>query len=442
MSAGAAMAYPRRALRTTLAVPSVPSPAEIPAGRRIALLLTDLNGGGVQKMTLALAGALAARGHHVEIVLYERSGVLGVEIPPEVTVHHLQATASRFAGRLAPIGADPLAFPRLLLPVLLPRKPLRGLKYLPALAEYLERQRPDALISAAPNCNLAAVWAKRLARVPTRVLISERTAPSEMLSKSKNWRARFLPGLMQRTYQQADVIVAVSRALADNLAAVTGIPRTRIKAIYNPVVGPEIAEAAAVAPSHPWFAPDQPPVILAVGRLSDQKDYPTLIQAFAEVRRSRHVRLVIFGAASDAQKTAQRRGELTALATELGVGEDVDVPGFTANPYSYMARAAALVLSSRYEGLPGVLIQAMACGCPVVSTDCPSGPAEILEGGRYGPLVPIGDVPALAAALVQVLDTPLDAETLKRRADDFSVDHAVDGYLDALFRPNTAKVGA
>lgn len=434
MNVGAAIAYPIQRLRSNRVAPAAEAAAaSMTAGRRIALLLTDLNGGGVQKMTLALAGGLAERGHFVEIVLYERSGVLGVQVPANVGMFHLEEAPRRFAGRLAPIRADPWALPRLLLPVLLPRKPLRGLKYLPALAAYLERTQPDALISAAPNCNLAAVWAKRLAGVKTRVLISERTAPSEMLTKSKNWRARFLPGLMQRTYQQADVIVAVSRALADNLAAVTGIPRQRIKAIYNPVVGREIDEAAKEPVAHPWFAFGQPPVVLGVGRLSDQKDYPTLIRAFAAVRAQQHIRLVIFGAASDESKTDLRRAEIMALAQELGVGADVDAPGFTPNPYAHMARSAVLVLSSRYEGLPAVLIQAMACGCPVVSTDCPSGPAEILEAGRYGPLVPIGDVDALASALADVLANPLDAATLRHRADDFTVDHAVDGYLDALF---------
>ena len=145
------------------------------------------------------------------------------------------------------------------------------------------------------------------------------------------------------------------------------------------------------------------------------------------------MRLVIFGAAKDQAKTEQRRGEIKALAEELGVGADVDAPGFTANPFAYMARAGLFVLSSRYEGLPGVLIQAMATGCPVVSTDCPSGPMEILEAGRWGPLVPVGDVTAIAAAIRQVLDNPLPPATLKQRAREFSVERAVQRYSEVLF---------
>ena len=141
---------------------------------------------------------------------------------------------------------------------------------------------------------------------------------------------------------------------------------------------------------HPWLEAGQPPVILAVGRLSTQKDYPSLIRAFAMVRAKRQARLVILGAGRDQHKTEQRQEEIASLARELGVGDDVDAAGFAANPFAYMSRSAVLALSSLYEGLPAVLIQAMACGCPVVSTDCPTGPREILEDGRYGPLVPVG----------------------------------------------------
>jgi glycosyltransferase involved in cell wall biosynthesis len=402
------------------------------ARRRIGLLLTDLNGGGIQKMTLALGQGLANRGHEVQLILYERGGPFALEVPPGIQVHYLKPIP-RLLGRLIPFRADPAASLRMLLPVLLPWKPIRGLEFLPALAGHLRRSRLDALISAAPNCNLEAVWARRLAGVATRVLVSERSAPSEMLSKAKNWRSRFLPGLMNRTYQQADVIVAVSQELRDNLAAVANIPKQRIKAIYNPVVGPEVLEAAAASVTHPWFAPGQPPMILAVGRLSTQKDYPSLIRAFAMVRAKRHVRLVILGAGRDQQKTEQRQEEIASLAGELEVGADVHAAGFAANPYAYMARSAVLALSSLYEGLPAVLIQAMACGCPVVSTDCPSGPREILEDGRYGPLVPVGDVPALTAAIDTVLTQPPDKDLLRRRAQDFTVESSVDGYLQALF---------
>ena len=412
-------------------------PTEPPASaavrpRRIALLLTDLNGGGVQKMTISLAGALAERGHKVVIVLYSARGVLKSHLPPAVDLHPLKAS-SRVSARLTPIRADPLAFPRLLLPVILPRKPPPGLKYLPSLALFLRRYRPDALISAAPNCNLAAVWANRLAGGHSKVLISERTAPSKMLTKTSSWRMRFLPWLMHRTYQQADVIVAVSRALGDDLAAIARIPRRRIITIYNPVVGPDLAQRAAEPVDHPWFSPGSPPVVLSAGRLSAQKDFPTLVRAFAALRARCDARLVILGGATADDKTEARQQDLLALAESLGVVADMDLVGYRPNPYAFMARATVFAFSSAWEGFGNVLVEALACGCPVVSTDCPHGPAEILDGGRYGRLTPVGDDQAMAAALADTIQSPPDPSLLVRRAEDFTVERSVEGYLQALF---------
>jgi glycosyltransferase involved in cell wall biosynthesis len=414
-------------LQAVRAVPGQRRPA-----RRIALLLSDLNGGGVQKMTLALAAGLQARGHEVDLVLYRVAGELLPRIPLGVAVHELRPEAF-LQGRLGPLQADPLGFGHLLMPVLLTSRPSRGLVYLRSLASYLRERRPDALIAAVVHLNLEAVWAVRLAGVPTRVLVSERTAPSKMLAKD-SWRARFLPPLMRRAYQQADVIVAVSRALGDDLAGVTGISRERIVTIYNPVVGPDLDRLAREPVAHPWFAAGQPPVILSAGRLSPQKYFPTLVRAFARLRRDRPARLVILGAATGSDgKTGQRTSELKALAETLGVADDLDLLGFTHNPYAFMARARLFALSSAYEGFGNVLVEAMACGCPVVSTDCPTGPAEILDQGRHGPLVPVGDDAALAQAMTRVLRASPDPDALRRRAAEFSVERSVDHYLGALF---------
>ena len=423
----------RRSL-TELTEHFVPSPVASAAAthRHIALLLTDLNGGGVQKMTLSLAGGLIERGHSVTLVLYSAHGALRSQVPDGAAVRHLTRSAQVWA-RLGPLLADPLGLPSLLRPVIFPKKPPPGLSFLRSLAQYLRHERPDALISAAPSCNLAAVWAKRLSGARTIVLVSEHTAPSKMLAKTSTWRVRHLPPVMRRAYQQADVIVAVSHGLGDDLADLTGIPRDRIRTVYDPVVGNGLTALADEPLDHPWFAPGQPPVILTAGRLSAQKDFPTLLRAFARVRQSREARLVILGAATDDTKTEVRQGRLLATAASLGVASDVALLGFVANPYAYMARAALFVLSSAWEGFGVVLAEAMACGCPVVSTDCVSGPAEILDGGRYGPLVPVGDDAALAAAIQAVLDNPPDPELLRRRAKQFTVGLSVDGYLRALF---------
>jgi len=187
-------------------------------------------------------------------------------------------------------------------------------------------------------------------------------------------------------------------------------------------------EKAKAPLDHPWFAPGAPPVVLGVGRLAPQKDFPTLIRAFARVRAERAARLMILGDG----KTPDRRAELLALADELGVAEEVALPGFQPNPFAYMARASLFVLSSAWEGLPGVLVQALACGCPVVSTDCPSGPAEILEQGQYGRLVAVGDEVALADAMRSTLDNPPERDRLRDRGAAFSVDLSIDRHLEVL----------
>jgi glycosyltransferase involved in cell wall biosynthesis len=317
--------------------------------------------------------------------------------------------------------------------VLLAWRPHQRLPHLPPLVRYLRAERPDALFSAMPMPNLLAVWARRLAKVPTRVLVSERNTLSAMIDGSRRWRDRGLPQLLGRGYRLADGIVAVSDGVADDLANRSGLPRARITTVYNPVITAELTAMADQPVAHRWFRPSAPPVVLGVGSLSGRKDFPTLIRAFARVRAQRDCRLVILGQAMSPKKTLDQRNRLIALAASLGVAADVDLPGFAANPFAYMARARAFVLSSVYEGLPGVLIQALACGCPVVSTDCPSGPAEILDGGRFGAMVPVGDDAAMAAAIMATLDRPIAADTLRERASLFRVERAVDRYVDLMF---------
>ncbi len=228
----------------------------------------------------------------------------------------------------------------------------------------------------------------------------------------------------------ADAIVAVSEGVADELARHTGLPRKQIVVIHNAVVSDAVLAKAAEPVPHPWFAPGQPPVILGVGRLTEQKDFPTLIRAFARVRSERASRLVIVG---DGKPEA--RAALLRLASALGCADDLSLPGFTHNPFCYMANAGVFVLSSLHEGLPGVLIQALACGAPVVSTDCPSGPREILEAGRYGQLVDTGDDTAMAGAILAALRHGGDRAPRVARGRQFSVDRAVDRYLGLITQP-------
>jgi glycosyltransferase involved in cell wall biosynthesis len=395
-----------------------------PASRaRVALLFASLSGGGVERNMLQLAGAFLERGLAVDLVVGQAKGELLADVPPQARVVELRKRHLLRSGASG-IAAAPEALR--LLPRTRPLKPLW--RRLPALAGYLRSARPSTVLAAEPRYNAMAVWARRLSRLDCRVVLSEHIHASSHAAASP-WADQTVLPLLRRAYGKADAIVTASLGVADDLAARVGIPRDQITTIYNPVVAPNLPAKAREALDHPWFAAGQPPVILAAGRLQPQKDFASLIRAFARVRTGRPVQLVILGAGADSDYAVA----LKTLAAELGVSPHIEMPGFTHNPFAYMSRAAVFVLSSRYEGLGNVLIEALACGTPVVSTDCPSGPREILQDGQFGPLVPVGDVSALAQAIEKVLDDPPAAERLQARALQFTVEQAAEGYLDLLF---------
>ena len=385
-------------------------------------------------MRLHLAEAFTARGLKVELVLGERVGALADEVPLDLPTVEL-GRAGLLDARLAALRAAPGELGLLARPVLLTRKPPPTLPFLPGLARYLRHRRPRAVLAATPYENLEALRARRLARCSgrTRVVISEHNNIARNLLDSKEWSRRHLVALLRRAYPEAEGIVAVSNGVADQIAATTGLPRDRITTIHNPVVTPALLARAAQPTEEPWLAPGEPPLVMGAGRLVRQKDFPTLIRAFALARARRPpLRLLIAGGADSEPHTRARQAELMALASSLGVADAVRLPGHLRNPVALMARAALFVLSSRWEGFGNVLVEALACGTPVVSTDCPSGPAEILEGGRFGRLVPVGDAEALAEAILATLDQPTDPALLRSRAGDFTVDRAADSYLGLL----------
>ena len=400
----------------------------------IALFMSLLSGGGVQRTMLRLAAALDARGHRVDVVVCR----VNTPEPQRLVPAGVRLVALRRApsvrGRIAALQADPDGFRSLLRPVLLPLKSSNKLRYLPDLARYLSRERPQALLSAMTQPNLIAIWARRLAGVSTRIVVSERNMLSRYVANfERDWRWRYVPPLIGRTYAFADAVVAVSRAVADDLVATADLPSERIVAVPNPVVTAELLEQARSRPDHPWFVPNAPPIVLGVGRLVEHKDFATLLRAFAEVRAARPARLVILG-------DGPERAALQRLARELGVADAVDMPGWVDNPIGYMAGAGVLVLSSHWEGLPGVLIEALASGCPVVATDAPGGAAEILDHGAYGRLVPIADVRAMVAAIAETLAFPPDAERLRRRGSEFSVERAAHRYQELLLTSPAASL--
>jgi glycosyltransferase involved in cell wall biosynthesis len=356
------------------------------ARRAIAFFLPSLRAGGAERVVANLVQGIARRGLPVDLVLAAAEGAFLDQLPAAVRLIDLRAS--------------------------------RVLQTLRPLTRYLRRERPRILISSMHHANLVALWAARLAGQQTPVIVTVHNTLSQ--TPRRDLADRWIwPGLIRAFYPGARGIVAVSSGTADDLARAAKIPRERIQVIYNPVITPATAALARQVPDHPWFAHGQPPVILGVGRLTWAKDFSTLIRAFAQVRRRRPARLIIVG-------EGEERSALTSLAKELGVADDVAFPGFRADALAFMANSALFVLSSVSEALPTVLIEALAVGARVVSCDCPSGPREILQDGRLGALVPVGDVTAMSAAILDALDRParpVSLEPLARFTHDAAVDH-------------------
>ncbi|WP_415356751.1 glycosyltransferase [Halioglobus sp. Uisw_031] len=394
---------------------------------KIAVLLPSLEGGGAERSMLNLATGFLAKGREVDIVLCQAKGAFLDEIPAGATMIELEATGGLRARWIIARSNLQDFFVRLR-PVLLAKKTAPEVARIRSLQRYIVASQPDVILSALPYANLSAIWAKELSGSRVPVIVSERIALSSYCaapSNSRKWRWRYLPELVRRTYPKANRVVAVSDHVADELITTIGLHQDSVITVHNPVVDDNLRTRAQQPLEHPWFAQDEPPVILAAGRFTEQKDFATLIRAFAAVRADREARLVILG-------EGRLRDDLEQLVCTLGIQADVYMPGFVENPFQYMARASVLVLSSAYEGLPGVLIQALACGCPVVSTDCPGGSSEILEDGNYGALVSIGNADEMAKAVLAELDDPTPREILLRRAEDFSVERAVNNYLALL----------
>lgn len=358
----------------------------------VAIFLMDLRGGGAERVMLNLADGLSRAGLTVDLVLVQAIGEYMEMIPPRLNVVTL--------GRS------------------------RLFQALPALKQYLKTQRPKALISALEDTNIVAILAKSWAGVSTRMIVTVHNQLSQEVKHAQNWKRRLVPYCLRWIYPLADAVVGVSQGVVTDLWQF-GIPKDCTHAIYNPIITPAFLAQSPTVPPHPWFAPGSPPVILGVGRLNAQKDFVTLIRAFAMVREQCPARLVILGEGAE-------RSRLETLIVQLGIGAHVSLPGFVPNPCDYMAAAQVVALSSAWEGFGNVLVEAMAMGTPVVSTNCESGPAEILKNGHYGPLVPVQDAAAMATAIVSTLQHAPDPQLLQQRANDFSLDKVLRHYQQLL----------
>ncbi len=346
---------------------------------------------GAAHSLLTLARALADRGFQVDYVCWNTKGTLASKFPSNVHVIKLYA-------------------PNILFRLL-------------GLVRYLNRARPTAILSSMDFANVCTV-ARDIAKAQTKVIAIVHI-PYSYYFRMRGGKVRVLgPFLVRRLLSKADTIVAVSQGVAADLSTLTE-PGSNIVTIYYPFDTDEIQALGGQPLDHPWFAPGQPPVILGMGRLQQQKDFPTLIRAFQVVRQNSNSRLMILGEGSE-------RAGLESLVENLGLQGEVEMPGFIDNPCAYLSRSAVFVLSSVAEGFARVLVEALALGIPVVSTDCPSGPSEILERGTFGRLVPVGDADALAAAILETMAEDGRADKLRARAREFSIDASVDRYLEVM----------
>jgi len=365
--------------------------------QRIAIYIPSFGTGGVERMLVNLARGMVKLGIDVDFILNTRDAPYLDSLPKKVRIRPMSTPDTR--------------------------------KQLCWLVDYLHCTQPSILLSAKTVDDEIAIRARNLSPGRTRVFLRPATHFSERMRGQhrrllKNWRER---RQLRRLFLAADGIVAVSQGVTDDVIRISGIPEDKISIVPNPTITPESGELARADAPHPWL--EQPvPVIMGIGRFSRAKDFPILIRAFAVVRKKRNCRLIILG-------EGRREKKLRQLTESLGVKDAVDFPGFSTNPYSYLARASLFVLSSRWEGSPNVLVEALSLGIPVVATNCNSGPAEILQHGRYGPLVPVGDPKSLAEAMINVLDDPPDSAFLQQATTEYNYETSARGYLQAVGIP-------
>lgn len=364
--------------------------------RHVAILVASLDSGGAERVALNLAKALSATGVRTDLVVVRLRGSLLEDVPDFV--------------RVVDLGAR------------------RALTATPHFRTYLKAEAPDAVLAINYEVNITAALAMIGLAAPPRLTLSIHSAPSRYLHVGPPiWRA-IMWGASRLLYKRARHVVAVSEGVANDLRTLRWCDPAKIVTIYNPVIGPDTNALLLEAVDHPWIGDKTVPLIVTAGRLTAAKDYPLLLRAFAALLARRPVRLMIVG-------DGEVREALIRQIGALGIADQVAMVGFQKNPYPYLAAADLFVLSSAWEGFGNVLVEALAAGVPVVSTDCPHGPREILEGGRWGLLVPSGDEQELAKAMERALKLPKqqpDSAGRKRRAQEFSIDAAAQRYLRLL----------
>lgn len=358
----------------------------------VALFVPSLRGGGAERAMLDVARGLAERGLPAHLVLVRAEGPYMELLPAAV--------------RVVDLGAR------------------RALTSVLPLVRYLRSEAPSVMVATLPQASIVAFLASRLARADVRLVI-RRASHFTMEYVNSGLKHRFVMLLEKAILPIVDAVVVNSSGSAEDLRRRLG--STTVEEIHNPIVWPEHAALGSVPVDEQWFDDPTLPVVLSVGRLVEAKDQAMLLRAFAQVVEARRARLVLLGEGPE-------RTNLVEMTKRLNITRAVEFAGFRVNPFAYMSKASVCAVSSRYEGSPNVLIQAMACGTPVVSTDCPSGPREILQDGKLGALVPVGDANALAAAIIRAFDEPGDPDGLVARAKEYDAESSIDAYLSLISR--------
>jgi glycosyltransferase involved in cell wall biosynthesis len=365
----------------------------------LSIFLPTLHGGGAERMMHNLAHALVTQHVDVDVVI---------------------------AGHPEPFIIAPPGIARTYL------SSRRILTSLPALVRYLERRRPAALMSTLTHANIVAWASVRLSRYKPRLILREASTLSCNYSVTARPYYRLILPIARMAYSRADAVVAVSDGARADLIGSLAVPAAKVRTIPNPVVTRDMLTASKQPLAHPWLQQNDLPLVLSAGRLEESKDFLTLLDAFAEARRQQPMRLIILGEGS-------LRGLIKQRVVALNLSNVVALPGYVANPYAYMSRADLFVLSSRWEGSPNVLVEAIACGCRCIATDCPNGPREIFAAARHGKLVAVGDRRGLAEAMLLMLHSA--PPSASAAIEYYSASRIADMYRNVLFHETTLACG-
>lgn len=363
----------------------------------LSFFIPDLTLGGAEQVTVNIVNGLAEHGYDVELLVSRRTGSLQSRLEDDVSVVELPPSNTSVFGVAA---------------------------HVPGLARYLHRERPVALFSHLARVSVVCLATHRVCGTDTAVIPTHHK--SYGITTDHSIKNRIVQGVVPYLYPSATRIIAVSEGVADSIVEHTSLDRRDISVLHNPVHVDEVRERSRQPLEHEWLDDESIEVVLFVGRIEEQKNLTAWLRAFERIHeRDPNTRAIIVGKGS-------RQQSVSEFAERLGIDHVVSIPGYVENPYAYMRNASVFLLSSRFEGLPTVLIEALACGCPVVATDCPSGPREILADGEYGTLAPVGDIDELVGGVIETLTDPIPADVLEQRADDFAPESVLDDFEQFL----------